>query len=357
MDKAATTSRAMIDGIEVEVRPGETILQAARRAGTAIPTLCEDPRLGSSGACRLCVVKIDGRGGVVSACNHSLEPGVQVETRDAEIFELRKAILGLLVSESPADSCSACTADGPCQLHALAEEYGAVGVPYPVDTSDRVVQDPNPFILRDYSQCIYCYRCTLVCNELEAARAIVPSARGFKSRISTSGSDGLLSSPCTFCGQCVQVCPTGALTNRKSIQVEVGSPVEKVRTTCPYCGTGCGIELHVSDGKIVDVTPDWTTPANQGALCVKGQFGMDFVGHPDRLTTPLIRRNGSFEPAGWDEAYDLIVERFNEIKSESGPDAFAIWASGRAPSEGNYLLQKMGRAVIGTNNVDNCART
>lgn len=348
---------ARIDGREVELILGETILQAARRAGHDIPTLCEDPRLGSSGACRLCLVKIEDRPTPIPACSQALQPGMAVVTEDAELCELRRTILTMVLSQIPGTECPACRPERLCRLHELARAYG-VNRAGETDTRTVVpISDANPFIVRDYSQCIYCYRCTLVCSELEGANAIVPTGRGGGTRISTAAGNGLLSSPCTFCGQCIQVCPTGALSDKKRYPVPGGEKINRIRTICPYCGTGCGIELHVSGGKVVDITPDWNAPANQGSLCVKGQFGLDFVDHPDRLTTPLIRRSGTLEPATWDEAYGLIVGRFQKIKQESGPGAFALWASGRATNEANYLLQKMGRAVVGTNNIDNCART
>lgn len=348
---------ASIDGVEVEFRPRERIIDVARRAGTEIPSLCDDPRLGSSGACRLCLVKVDGSGDLVPACSRSLQPGMRVITKDHEILDLRRAILKLALSEIPSDMCTACQQVGPCRLHALAESHGVRTAGYEGRNSGRRVEDPNPFILRDYEQCIYCYRCTLVCGELEMARAIFPTGRGFDTRISTSNDNGLLESPCTFCGQCIQVCPTGALFDKKRAGNGAAEDISTVRTICPYCGTGCGIELHVAQGKVVGVTPDWSAPANQGSLCVKGQFAMDFIHHRERLTTPLIRRDGELEPATWEEAYALIAARFREIKDQNGPDAFALWSSARATNEANYLFQKMGRVVLGTNNIDNCART
>lgn len=348
---------ARINGRDVELIAGESILQAARRTGHDIPTLCEDPRLGSSGACRLCLVKVKGRTAPIAACSQGLQPGMVVITEDDELRDVRRSILKMVLSQDGSGECSACRPGRLCRLHELAQSYGAVSVTGRESPDRGLVTDANPFIVRDYSQCIYCYRCTMVCTELEGAHAITVSGRGGSTGISTAGESGLLTSPCTFCGQCLQVCPTGALTNRKRAPVVQDEAVERVRTICPYCGTGCGIELHVAAGKVVDITPDWSAPANQGSLCVKGQFGLDFIHHPDRLTTPLVRRNGRLAPASWDEAYGLIVERFQEIKRQSGPNAFALWASGRATNEANYLLQKMGRAVVGTNNIDNCART
>lgn len=348
---------ARIDGNEVAVADGETILQAAQRLGIRVPTLCNDARVAPTASCRMCMVKVEGRRLPVASCAQELRPGMEVTTNDPELASWRTTILGLATSEMPDEECTRCAEQGPCEFHTLTSEYG-VQLDQPVGaTSGALVDDSNPFILRDYTRCIYCYRCTSVCNEVEQAHAIVPVGRGFKTRIATPFETGLLESPCTFCGQCIQTCPTGALTDRKMAGRARADEITKVKTICPFCGTGCGIELNVAGGKVVGVTPDWSAPANRGALCVKGQFGMDFIHSRDRLTTPLVRRGGVLVEATWDEAFGIIVDRFNQVKRESGPGAFAFWSSARATSESNYLMQKLARAVIGTNNVDNCART
>lgn len=348
---------ALIDGNRVTLVPGETILKSARRAGLRIPTLCYDPRVHPSASCRLCMVKVKGRHLPLVSCAQKLEPGTEITTHDTELESWRRTILSLVLSENPSEECLKCIELGPCELHTLTRELGVENGYLRGATSGERSHDSNPFIQRDYSKCIYCYRCTKVCGELEQAHAIIPAGRGFKTRIATPFDGGLLDSPCTFCGQCIQTCPTGALMNRKMLGKGKAEEITKVRTVCPFCGTGCGINLHVARGKVIGVTPDWTGPANQGSLCVKGQFGTDFIHSQDRLTTPLVRRNGQLKETSWEEAYDLIVSKFNQIKKESGPEAFAFWSSSRGTSESNYLMQKFARAVIGTNNIDNCART
>lgn len=348
---------AFVDGHSVSLLPGETILKAAGRAGIKIPTLCYDPRLSPSASCRLCLVKIKGRRLPVASCAHELEPGMEVVANHPDLQNWRKNLLALVLSEISGGECVKCAELGPCELHRLAKEYGVRGDDLKGAASGAKFDDPNPFILRDYSKCIYCYRCTRVCGEVEQAHAIVPAARGFATRIATPFDGGLLESPCTFCGQCIQTCPTGALMDKKMLGKARADEVTKVRSVCPFCGTGCGINLHVARGEVIGVTPDWTAPANDGSLCVKGQFGTDFIHSPDRLTTPLIRRDGKLVESSWEEAYDLIVDKFTRIKKESGADAFAFWSSSRGTSESNYLMQKFARAVIGTNNIDNCART
>jgi predicted molibdopterin-dependent oxidoreductase YjgC len=348
---------ALIDGHSVSLLPGETILKAAGRAGIKIPTLCYDPRVHPSASCRLCLVKVRRRRLPIASCAHRVEAGMEVITTDPDLESWRRTILRLVLSENPAGECPKCIELGPCELHALARDHGLEDGGMKGATSGKKLDDPNPFILRDYAKCIYCYRCTRVCGEVEQAHAIVPAARGFATRIATPFDGGLLESPCTFCGQCIQTCPTGALMDRKMLGKARVDEVTKVRSVCPFCGTGCGINLHVAGRRVIGVTPDWTAPANEGSLCVKGQFGTDFIHSPDRLTTPLIRRDGKFIEASWEETHDLIVEKFTQIKKESGPDAFAFWSSSRGTSESNYLMQKFARAVIGTNNIDNCART
>ncbi len=348
---------ATIDEQQVAIEPGESILQAAKRVGARIPTLCYDSRVGSSATCRLCIVNVKGRRLPVASCAQQLEAGMEVTTHGSNLEAWRKTVLDLALSENPDEKCVRCVEQGPCELHSLAEELGIQHTSFQGATSGQKCDDSNPFILRDYTKCISCYLCTRVCGELEQAHAIAPGGRGFQTRIATPFDSGLLDSPCTFCGQCIQVCPTGALMDRKMLGKAVAEEVTKVRTICPFCGTGCGINLHVARGKVVGVTPDWSAPANNGSLCIKGQFGVDFIHSPDRLTTPLIRRNGQLTEATWDEAYDLIVSKFNQIKGESGPQAFTFWSSARSTSESNYLMQKFARAVIGTNNIDNCART
>jgi len=351
------TPEAFIDGVEVPVEGERSILDAARASGAAIPTLCHDPRLDPAGSCRLCLVKVEGRRLPLAACAQRLEAGMRVTTSDAELRSLRRTILRLLLSENPSGDCVKCRELGPCELHRLAEEYDVASAALAGATSGARHQDANPFILRDYAKCIYCYRCTRVCAEVEQAHAIVPAGRGFATRIATPFDGGLLDSPCTFCGQCIQTCPTGALADRKMLGRARAAEVAEVGSICPFCGTGCGITLRVAGGQVIGATPDWSSAPSQGSLCVKGQFGLDFIHRRDRLTIPLIRRGGALQPASWEEAYGLIARQFTAIKAESGPEAFAFWSSARGTSEANYLMQKLARAVIGTNNIDNCART
>jgi len=318
-------------------REGDTILEVARRVGADIPTLCYDPRLEPAGSCRLCLVEIEGGGQPVPACTFPASEGVKVRTHSPELVRYRRRLLALVLS---------------------AGEHGAQGRRFRGASSGAPVDDGNPFILRDYDQCIYCYRCSRVCNEVEQAHAIVPGGRGFATRITTLFERGLMDTSCTFCGQCINTCPTGALADLRRVGKAKAADISKsVKTVCPFCGTGCTLYLDVAADRIVGVRPDFGSPVSRGSLCVKGQFGWEFVHSPDRLIGPLIRKGGQLREATWEEAYDLIAKRLASIKAAYGPNSIAFWTSARAANEANYLMQKFARAVIGTNNVDNCART
>lgn len=347
-----------INGEPADVAEGHTLLEAARGAGVEVPTLCYDPRLEPAGSCRLCLVEVEGRAQPVPACTFPASDGLSIRTESPALLEFRRRLLELVLSELPEGECRQCAEIGTCELHALATQYGADGTRLRGATSGARVDDGNPFILRDYDQCIYCYRCTRVCNEVEQAHAIVPGGRGFETRITTLLERGLMDTSCTFCGQCINTCPTGALADLPRVGKAKAEEITKsALTVCPFCGTGCTLYLDVAREHVVGVRPDFESPASRGSLCVKGQFGWEFVHSPDRLTQPLVRRDGELRPASWDAAHDLVAERLTSIKETSGPDAVVLWSSSRATSESNYVFQKVARAVIGTNNVDNCART
>jgi predicted molibdopterin-dependent oxidoreductase YjgC len=347
-----------IDGVSIDYRQGETLLDAARRAGAAVPTLCYDHRVAPGGSCRLCMVEVAGRPSPVAACVFPASEGLEVRTESPKLDEYRRHLLELVLSEMPEGECHHCAEIGPCELHALASRYGAGAGRFRGPISGARADDGNPFILRDYEQCIYCYRCVRVCNELEQAHAIAAGGRGFGSRIVTLFDRGLMETTCTFCGQCINTCPTGALADLPRLgRARATELTASVRTVCPFCGTGCGLRVDVAGDRVVGVRPDFDSPVSRGSLCIKGQFGWEFVQSPERLTTPLIRAGGQLRAASWEEALDLVATRLASIRATSGPDSIVFWSSARATSEANYLFQKFARAVIGTNNVDNCART
>jgi predicted molibdopterin-dependent oxidoreductase YjgC len=345
-----------IDGKEVTTAAGNTILMAARQAGIRIPTLCYHPKLPISGACRACVVEVQGRPFLVASCAMPAADGMVVRTRTERVMRARRLVVQLLLAGGD-HNCLTCQANGACELQDMAYELGVESLDFPVDSPGYPKDRSNAMIERDLNKCILCGRCVRACNEVQVNEVIEFGYRGGRAKIVTAWDLPYGESNCVFCGECVAVCPTGALTEAQAKFQGRPWGLEKVRTTCGYCGTGCQLDLNVVDGRVVKVTSDYRYgPPNYGSLCVKGRFGYDFIDHPERLTRPLIREDGAFREAGWDEALDLVAGRLGEIREASGPDAVAVLASARCTNEENYLLQKFTRGVLGTNNIDHCAR-
>jgi predicted molibdopterin-dependent oxidoreductase YjgC len=348
-----------LDGEEVTFTEGETIYEVAQRYRKEIPTLCYDPRLEPFGGCRLCVVEVEGMGKPVASCTTKATPGMAVRTRSADVDHHRKVLLEMVASENRELEVDELRGYASQELATLVDRYQAGTGRFAGKRSGASrLDDDNPFILRDYDLCISCYRCVRVCAEQEGDYAITVMDRGFGTRITTEFEGLLKNSACTFCGQCVQTCPTGALADRKALRyAEVEAPIETTRTICAYCGVGCSVDVLTKDQTIVGVQPAMDGPANLGALCVKGQFAWDFVQHPDRLTTPLVRDDGGdLQRASWDEALERAAAGFQQAVEEHGRHAVYGVASGRAPSEAAYLMQKFIRAGFGTSHIDNCSR-
>jgi formate dehydrogenase alpha subunit len=303
------------------------------------------------------MVEIEGRPQPVAACTFRAAAELSIRTQSEALQGYRRRLLELVLSTLPEGECRHCAEIGPCELHSLAAEYDAVGSRFFGARNGARVNDDNPFLLRDYEWCISCYRCTRMCNDYGEAHAVVPGSHGFATRITTLFERGLMDTTCAFCGQCLNTCPTGALADRQRLgRAKAADIAKSVKTVCPFCGAGCTFYLDVAGGQIVGVRPDFQSPVSRGSLCIKGQFAWEFVHSPDRLTTPLIRREGVLREASWDEAYDVIADRLGSIKDAYGPDSITLWSSAKATNEANYLLQKMARTAIGTNNIDNCAR-
>ncbi len=340
-----------IDGKKTQVVGGATVLEAARKLGVYIPTLCQHPKLTPFGGCRLCIVEVKGVPRPLASCTTPAAEGMEVTTSTPQLEGLRKTVLELILSDHP-DDCMTCEKAGNCTLQELAYSYGMRENRFRGERRTYAKRDANPFIERDLEKCILCGRCVKVCKEVQGVSAIDFAYRGFQAKISTPFEHDL---NCEFCGQCVSVCPTGALTGKgwakKGRQVEVN----EVDTVCGYCGVGCNLTLNVKGNEIARVTSREDT-WNEGWLCVKGRFGYKFVNSPDRLTTPLIKKDGKFVEAGWDEALQYATDRLMEIKGKYGPDAIGGLSSARCTNEENYLFQKIIRAGFGTNNVDHCAR-
>ena len=349
-----------IDGREVTAQPGQTILQAALANGIHIPNLCYDPRLTPTGACRLCLVEIEGQAGLHTACTRLAEPGMVVQTNTDDIRALRKATLELLLSEHN-PTCTTCDRDGDCLLQDYAYEYQVEEARFPsvmIPPGEKNYTTDNKAIVYDPSKCIRCQRCVKVCAEVQMANALTLKERAGDVQVTTGFDVDLYDSTCEVCGQCVSTCPTGALYETAALGQGKTKDLVRTRTTCPYCGVGCQLDLNVNrkTGRIVRVTSEPGIVPNDGNTCVKGMFGMDFVGKLDRLTTPLIKENGEFRKASWDEALDLVATRLTELRHEHGPNALAGLSSAKTTNEDNYIMQKFVRAVFGTNNVDHCAR-
>ncbi len=340
--------RVTIDGRETVVPGGTTILNAARGCGIDIPSLCADPRLEPFAACRLCLVEVEGNArGPVTACTVAVAEGMVVATETPELAEQRKVLIDLLLSDHRFD-CLVCDQAGGCRLQDLAYRYGVGDTSYKGERRSYDPRDDNPFIAYDPGKCVLCGRCVGICEQVQGCLVLDFADRGFPSLVTTSFGRSMVETNCELCGNCVSACPTGALQDKKSISCGRTWQTTMTETTCPFCGCGCTIELHVNDGEVVRVTAPLEKGANEGNLCVKGRYGFQFIGHPERLTTPLVRRDGELQPATWDEALGLVAERLVAIRDEHGPDALAGFASARCTNEENYLFQKLMRAVIGT---------
>lgn len=361
-----------IDGRDAEVPENTTILQAARMLNIPVPTLCAHPKLTPFGGCRMCLVEVKDMPKPLTACNTLVREGMVVRTSTPEIEDLRRLVLELILSDHPND-CMVCEQAGHCALQELAYAYGIRENEFAGERRVYRKRDGNHFIERDLEKCILCGRCVKVCDEVQGVEAIDFGYRGFRSKICTPYEDDL---DCEFCGQCIAVCPTGALTGRQWLGKGRPGEFREVDTICPYCGTGCNITVQVKGNEISRVISKEDT-WNEGWLCVKGRFGYRFVNSPDRLKKPLIRiapksevesdnsedggehaspDSSLFREASWDEAMDYVASRLGEIRTAHGADAVAGLSSARCTNEENYLFQKFIRAALGTNNVDHCAR-
>ena len=343
----------ILNGNHCEAEAGQTIFQAAAKYGIYIPTFCYDERLVAHGACRICVVEVKGARTLMPACSTPAAEGMRIETETSVVIEARKEILRLMLENHPLD-CLTCEKAGNCTLQDLCFEYGIKEGGFHGDKKIYPIDDSNPFFTYDANKCILCGRCVRVDNELQCTGAINFASRGFKTHVAVAWDKDFESSNCVSCGNCISACPVGALMPKQPQKFRYWD-IKKVKTTCSYCGVGCQMELLIKDGKVVGVEPVNSAP-NEGLLCVKGRFGYRFLNHPDRLRTPLVRKDGELVETTWEEAIHVVASKIEELKEKHGADAFGGLTSARCTNEENYLMQKMFRAVIGTNNVDHCAR-
>ena len=362
-----------IDGKTVTAAPGASVLAAALAADIYIPSLCWHEDLEPYGGCRMCLVEIEGMRGLPTACTTTVSEGMKVTTRSAALDEVRINTLELILSQHPCeclvchrrercgpddvclrqvevtDRCVTCPSNQVCELQQVVDYIGVRNIN--VDNRPRLPRDvdtSNPFFDLDRNRCILCARCVRTCTEVTGIQAIAITNRGFEAKVGTFTDAPLIESICKSCGECMARCPVGALTPKETTR-----PEREVKTTCTYCGVGCSMYLGVKDDRIIGVRGDREGPANHGRLCVKGRFGIaEFVNHEDRLKQPLIRKDGVLVEVSWDEALDYVASHLKKYSSEE----VAVISSAKATNEDNYVMQKLARGVMGTNNIDHCAR-
>jgi len=357
-----------INGKSVQAEPTWTILETAQNAGISIPTLCYHKDLSPHGGCRMCLVSVKGVRGLVTSCTTPVNDGMEVETESNELFISRQSTLKLLLSAYHDAGYKQVNAEDS-ELISLAKQYGvdpqaemSKEPRYPVNT------DPNPFVWVDMNKCILCSRCVRACAEVQGRFVWGLAERGFETHIAAGLDETMLEARCESCGACVAYCPTGALDLKMSID-DAPKVEKKVTTTCTYCGVGCQFDLNVADNQIVRVTSNPNAPVNGMHLCVKGRFGYDFVDHPDRLTKPMVRDyllkgeprpsksdRGQWVETDWDTALNLAADKLAFYRDTFGADSVGVLSSAKCTNEENYLMNKFARQVIGTNNVDHCAR-
>jgi predicted molibdopterin-dependent oxidoreductase YjgC len=396
------TINIKINDTPIQAEPGQTILQVAHQHGLDIPTLCYHKDLSPTGNCRMCVVEVKGGRFLQAACVTPVWEGMDIQTHSEKVVKDRKLTLELMLANHPQD-CITCDVSGECELQDLAYDYqasapswGSKGTRYPVDS------DPNPFIRVDMNRCILCRRCVLACGEIQVRDVWGVAKRGFDEVIVAGAGTTMLEARCESCGQCVAYCPTGALSNKMNYGQARAHQVKKVTTTCAYCGVGCQFDLLVKKDKVIGVSSNPNSPVNGMALCVKGRYGCDYIHHPDRLKKPRVRRylldgkkkddvreainktrqsnnnnpilesdglpldarkqtTGIQSPwdwveTGWETALDITARKLMEAREAHGADSLGVLTSAKCTNEENYLMNKLARQVLGTNNIDHCAR-
>lgn len=357
-----STRTACIDGEPYHFEEGETLLNFIdrHRGRGFVPTLCDAPQLEPYGACRVCSVEVamreDGPRRVVASCHTPLTAGMHIFTESPKVRRLRKNIVELVLTDHPLD-CLTCEVNGNCELQTVAAKVGIRGVRYPAGANhlDRAKDRSHPYMTSELSKCINCSRCVRACDEIQGQHVLSMYGRGFDARIIKGLDQSFMDSTCVSCGACAQACPTSAISDvffSKSIEA-----TKRTRTICTYCGVGCNLKVASKGGEVLSIQAPFDAEVNHAHTCLKGRYAFRFYNHSDRLRSPLIRQaDGSFKPCSWDDAYDHIVANLRRIKTQHGASAIAGISSARCTNEENYLMQKFIRQVIGTNNIDCCAR-
>ncbi len=359
---------------------GETILTVAQRNNIHISTLCHLKNTLPTHTCKICLVEVKGETDLVESCAAKARRDMIIFTESPKVITARRKQISKLLAlgnhncaireVDPMDWTSfqldvltrdgnedLCPAWGNCELQNLAYLYQVKTRALPLTGCKYETERANPFIIRDFSRCILCGRCIKACREIQVNNAIEFGYSGEDLKVIAKADAPLKDSDCVFCGECLQVCPVGALVPEKAFRDDRFKDTRKIRTTCPFCGVGCQMDLFVQDNKIVKIDgADMDLPPNHASLCVKGRFGYDFIASADRLTRPLIKKNGEQVAVSWDEALDFVAEKLSAIKKEFGPDSIGVLTSARITNEDNYIAQKFTRAVLKTNNIDHCAR-
>ncbi|HSH86386.1 MAG TPA: formate dehydrogenase subunit alpha [Methylophilus sp.] len=346
-----------IDGVDVTVPEGTSIMHAAQLSGVTVPKLCATDSLEAFGSCRLCLVEIEGRRGYPASCTTPVASGIKVKTQTPKLADVRRGVMELYISDHPLD-CLTCATNGDCELQDMAGAVGLREVRYGYDGENHLGQakdESNPYFTFDPSKCIVCSRCVRACEETQGTFALTIQGRGFESKVSP-GNQNFLESECVSCGACVQACPTATLIEKTVI--EAGTPEHSVTTTCAYCGVGCSFDAEMKGEEVVRMTPSKAGGANHGHSCVKGRFAWGYATHADRITTPMIRQSihDPWRKVGWDEAINYAASEIKRIQAKYGKDAVGGITSSRCTNEEVYVTQKLIRAVFGSNNVDTCAR-
>ncbi len=342
--------RVTVNGVPRQFADGQTILQALQSIGIEVPTLCHDARLKPFAGCRLCVVQVQGHARPLPACDSPLADGMVIETHTPQLEEERRTLLKLMANSYPSEALYRFPER---EFHKQIQKYGLINDcrrQIPIQPPD----DSNPYIQVDMPKCILCYRCVRICEEVQGQFVWQIWNRGDATRILPDSGTTLGDSSCVSCGACVDTCPTGALEDKSVLSA--GVPTSWTRTTCPYCGTGCEMHVGTRDGRITAIEPVLYAPVNRGHLCVKGRYAYEFAYAADRVTQPMIRKNGNWQRVSWKEAITFTASALKRIIALHGSDSVGVLGSARATNEENYLAQKFARVVLGTNNVDCCAR-
>ena len=345
-----------MDGNKVQGREGMTVLEVARGNMVHIPTLCHMEGISENQSCRLCIVEVDGMKNLQPSCSLKATEGMVVHTKSAKVLSARRTIVNLMLSNGQ-HNCLSCEKNGGCKLQDAAYELGIETPKFIIEpTVPPFIDDTSPMIIRDNRKCVLCKRCVIACNDIVNNEVLGLGLRGSETVIVCDNDKPMGQSSCVQCGECVQRCPVGAILDKKSVGQARIWETHTVRTTCPYCGVGCQMNLHMKGEQIVRVTGVENCLPNDGRLCVKGRFGYDFIYSGERLTTPLIREKDGFREASWDEALDLVASKFREVIEKYGPEAVAGVSCARSTNENNYQMQKLIRAVFQSPNIDHCAR-